>query len=527
MIQKRTQLSVLAVAALAIVALVGVALLASGGAPAQATATIIAPGVEGNSMPQPQDTPRHAAPEACPAEGQAAAVVDSGHYALFDVYWNPVEGELTNTVCPPSVVYVPEDEDEGTSARDDRFPSSIDITAEPPTIIHIPISAKVDLRAPDTPYTEDNYPDLWTADNNEDRDTNSDGTPDGVGDGMVWALPACPPDSTSTGSLCLSFSAALLDPSDWDGNIQYLLGHVHQIDIDKQDPRYTLVYDVPVGGATGELTPLWDSSNAQFFVTEVAPGEYDRPTWFFTSRGTYEFQVHIRGNPNTSKDDPVSKDESVTSDVREYIIHVGAESDLGVTTSVEPALATGDATLDPGDNVTIEITASNAGPDTAPSAKVDVALPEGLTYSSHNTATGTTTTPTPASGHIGELGVTNDENSSNADHHGNGGCGNSWEDVDHEGDDFRHRGREDHGDRKWRENREDIPCAGAGPDSGQQHGYGHDHGGDQRQRGPDVPGHAVGAGEFAGWNQRGRPGRSEGAGHRRHADLRADRRRRG
>ena len=82
MTQKRTQLSVFVVAALAIVALVGVALLASGGAPAQATATIIAPGVEGNSMPQ-QQTP--ATPEACPGDEsrpneQAARVVDSGHY---------------------------------------------------------------------------------------------------------------------------------------------------------------------------------------------------------------------------------------------------------------------------------------------------------------------------------------------------------------------------------------------------------------------------------------------------------------
>ena len=393
------QLSVVAVAALAVFAVAAVMLLA-GGAPAQATATMIAPGGEDNSMPQ-QQGPRHAAPEACPAEGQAARVVDSGHYALFDVYWNPEEGELTNNPCPPSVEHVPGSRG---SARDDRSPSSINILAEPPTIIHIPISAKVDLADPDTPYTETNFQDLWDADNLENRDTN--------GDGIVWALPACPPDGDpSEVGLCISFSAALLEPTDWDGNIEYLLGHVHQIDIDKQDPRYTLVYDVPAGGATGELTPLWDSSDARSFVTEVEPGGYDRPTWFFTSRGTYEFQVLVRGNPDRDKGDPVSKDESVTSDVREYIIHVGAESDLGVTTSVEPALATGDATLDPGDNVTIEITASNAGPDTAPSTRVDVALPEGLTYSSHSAATGTEYNPTTGVWNIGELAVTNDENS--------------------------------------------------------------------------------------------------------------------
>ena len=68
-------------------------------------------------------------------------MVDSGQYALFDVYWNPDEEELTNNTCPPSTEYVRV----GRGARIDRSPSSIDITAEPPTIIHIPHSAMVNL----------------------------------------------------------------------------------------------------------------------------------------------------------------------------------------------------------------------------------------------------------------------------------------------------------------------------------------------------------------------------------------------
>jgi len=375
MIQKRTQLSVLVVAALAIVALVGAALLASGGAPAQATATIIAPGVEGNSMPQ-QQTP--ATPEACPGDEsrpneQAARVVDSGHIALFDVWWNPEEGELTNSSCPPTVEHVP-GEDDGlgniiTPARDDRSPSSINIDE---TVIHIPSSAKVTLNESD--YPKSNYRAVWEADDAEN--------PNGDGDRIVWMLQACPPNGTPpAGGLCISYSAALLDPAYWDGDIEYLVGHVHQVDIDKQDPRYVLVYDVPDGEA-GQPDLRWDSSDGRVDQVQVAPGGYDRPMWFFTSRGAYEFQVHIRGNPDTTRDDPRSKDESVTSDVREYILHVGAESDLGVEATVTPESSS------PGDDVTIEITAGNAGPDTAPSTKVDVDLPEGLTYSSHNTATG-------------------------------------------------------------------------------------------------------------------------------------------
>ncbi len=98
--------------------------------------------------------------------------------------------------------------------------------------------------------------------------------------------------------------------------------------------------------------------------------------------------MHIRGNPNhaTKRSDglkPISPDDSVTSDMRTYIIHVVAEADLGVTATVTPDNPS------PNDTVTITITASNAGPETAPETSVDVTLPPGLTYSSHAPASDT------------------------------------------------------------------------------------------------------------------------------------------
>lgn len=400
---KPLQLSVMAVAFLAVVAVAAVMLLSSGN-PAQAdTAATIAPDNGGNLSPLPQKkkatptpaptrAPRvHATPEPCPGEtgndNATADVVDSGHIALFDVWWNPDEGELTNTSCPPTVAHA--------GGSDTRSPSSINIAK---TVIHIPNSTKIDLST-STTYTRTNYPELWAADDAENRDINNDGTFDGVGDRQVWALPACPPDGTpATNGLCLSFSAVLLDPADWTrdpdaaadapATIEYHIDHVHQIDIDKQDPRYTLAYDAPA--ATGKNDALWSSHNARVAVMPVAPGEYERPTWFFTSRGTYELQVHIRGNPEQSAGalgglDPLGKEPSVTSDVREYIIHVGAEADLGVGVTATPE------SVSPTNDVTITVTASNAGPETAPDNKVDVTLPEGLTYSSH-TPTGATFT---------------------------------------------------------------------------------------------------------------------------------------
>jgi len=301
-------------------------------------------------------------------------VVDSGHYALFDVWWNDVEEELTNTVCPPSVEYVPESEDEGETipARTDRTASTIDITAEPPTIIHIPSSAKVTLS--ESNYPNDKYEKVWEADDKEN--------PTGDGDRLVWVLPACPPNGPASNGLCISYSAALLNPADWEGDIEFIVTHVHQVDIDKQDQRYVVVYDVPDGEA-GRTVLRWYSSDQKTDEVLVAAGGYDRPMWFFPSRGAYEFQVYIRGNPNPKAADPISEDKSVTSDLREYIIHVGAEADLSAAMTVTPQ------SPEPGNDVTINITAANAGPDTAQETNVDVDLPDGLTFSSAQTATGT------------------------------------------------------------------------------------------------------------------------------------------
>ena len=345
---------------------------------ADATTINIAPGGDDNSIPQSDaatatPTPRpHATPEACAADGDVARVVDSGHYALFDVWWNDEEGELTNTLCPPSITYVPAKRDDFgdiiTPARVDRSPSSINITAEPPTIIHIPSSAKVTLSESNYPIGK--YADVWDADNAEN--------PDGDGDRNVWVLPACPPKGPTSNGLCISYSAALLNQADWTDSIEFIVTHVHQVDIDKQDRRYVAVYDVPDTGSSGAPEARWYSRNQKVDKVYVEAGGYDRPMWFFPSRGAYEFQVYIRGNPDATGSVPISTDKSVSSDLRSYILHVGAEADLDVSMEMTPQSPSA------GKNVSMEITASNSGPDTAPSTKVDVTLPEGLTHVSHS-----------------------------------------------------------------------------------------------------------------------------------------------
>ena len=397
--RRRTQLSVVAVAALAIFAVAAVMLLA-GGAPAQATTAALTPD-DGAAQERPQQTDKTPAPpEPCPGEAgnpnaEAARVVDSGHIALFDVWWNPVELELTNSSCPPTVTYVPEKLGRGGHpARVDRSPSNIDIAK---TIIHIPNSAKVTLN--DEEYPKGIYEALWDADAKENRDIDGDGTPNhGWGDGIVWALPACPPEEDDPFvPMCLSISAALLNQEDWVtaddqgfGKIDYLLDHVHQIDIDKQDPRYVLAYD--------GVFVRWDSSDVREANISVAPGEYENLKFFFTDRGTYQFQVHIGGYPeNKQHADPLSEDESVSSDMRTYIIHVGAEADLGVAATATPPSPA------PSDTVTVTIAASNHGPEAVPATSVDVTLPPGLTYASHVAPTGTDYASATGVWTIGEL----------------------------------------------------------------------------------------------------------------------------
>ena len=56
--------------------------------------------------------------------------------------------------------------------------------------------------------------------------------------------------------------------------------------------------------------------------------------------------------PELGGQDPIIDNPSVNGDVRTYVLHVGAEADLGVGVTVEPA-DSADTSLDPGDNVTI------------------------------------------------------------------------------------------------------------------------------------------------------------------------------
>ena len=474
---KPVQLSVMAVAALAVVA-VAAAMLLIGGAPAQATTATFAPptgdGIDfrpvqedppANPTPTPTPTPEpeeeeeHPQPEACP--NPATPVFSSGRLALFDVYWDtgsrdPKDKDtLRNNPCPPTVTWVPEREDTENEttipAHETRdSPPTVNIDS---TVIHVLSKYKKTLGLTNTaqqklyPFmfldTRDAKGNPYSA---NAKSGDKDGVPDELLNDHVWVLPTCDPGYSDSGTpstdpgysssstpateavagdddLCLIFSAALLDAAHWVTAVgetmrgpvrfEYVSGREKLVTPSERGQIFAF-QPYNATGVTAHNQVTWDTTAAATNGLAINPGAYQYRQWAFSEAGTYILSVQVVGHPDPDH----HPGKTLTSEVRQYIFHVGLEADLGVDVTVEAA-DSADTSLDPGDNVTITVTASNAGPDTATNTKVKVTLPAGLTYSSHNTATGTYTpgpdVSTPCVWTTGDLAVTNDDNTDTSD----------------------------------------------------------------------------------------------------------------
>ena len=374
--EKTTQLSVMAVAALAVFAVAAVMLL-SGGAPAQADTASLAPDSGGGHLwpeqpgpgqgpgpgptpgPTPEPTPQQTVPEECLTP--PVDVVSSGHYAIFEVYWNTGDSNLVNNPCPPEVTH---NADETVT----REASHIDIGH---TIMHVSGDANLTPRANNAadyrkwPFL---YPDAVDTNDNHMIEASEVGAPYSTN---VWALHDCSHDANpppTESDLCMGVSAGLLRSDDWR-HIDFEMESVREPGIGVADRGQAFVFykydDVPAG----EDQVLWGTHNAADTGIDIDAGEYLHPRWAFTQPGTYQFQVHVNGVP----DGDWTEAHSLTSVVRTYTVHVGTMADLSIGVTATPESAS------PGDDVTVTISASNGGPDTATSTKVDVSLPEGLT----------------------------------------------------------------------------------------------------------------------------------------------------
>ena len=289
------------------------------------------------------------APEACnpdPADEVSSSLVTlednterQEHLALFDVYWeygddtlDPNSKTLVTNPCPPTVVHsTTTDPITGVSTTTTtRSPSDIDIGH---TIIHIPSSELQQAAQGSTPAVV-SFKRTVTADGTKDYDgahydflrpEQEDGSR--AASAEVWVVPACEEDETPTRNddldppFCMGFSAGLLDPGDWNGDVQYEFESIREPGHATQGWGDFFVFHVENG------TPniIWRTDEADTNVYAITPGTYDHAFWAFTQPGTYVFQIQVKGHPNAPSInfEPVIEAETVTSEVRRYTFHVG------------------------------------------------------------------------------------------------------------------------------------------------------------------------------------------------------------
>ena len=293
------------------------------------------------------------------------ATITSGHYAVFDGYWDSVNKTMNLNLCPPAVEHMlvtptdpdPGEEKEEEPAEEDeqgdtpppqeevstRTASNIDIQR---TVFHIEGS---DFEHTLTAADVEEY-DFFKL--HEDKDNN--GVDDAVGQ-TVWWLKVDDPDTEADedSALAMGFSAALFDSDHWhldDGDsdltdegakpLQYEFEVIREPGIPITELGHVFAFDDTPAPTEGEganiKTAYWDSSEIDANALPLYPGKYHHFQWAFTKPGTYVISVQLKGhvrqtNPHSPGDDgydanwkPVSEKTVETSEVRQYVFQIGA-----------------------------------------------------------------------------------------------------------------------------------------------------------------------------------------------------------
>ena len=297
----------------------------------------------------PYDDPKPCGPDQVP--GNPDETITSGHYAVFDAYWDFDKETLNNNLCPPSVVHTIETQTDPVTYLDTkvevstRTASNVDIQR---TVFHLDSTFEHTLTATDV----ENY-DFFKLGDSDDSDSVDDAV-----DQTVWWIrtgdDAMTTDVTETESaLQMGFSAGLFDSKYWyladeSGTevepLQYEFEAIREPGIPPEEYGHFFAFDDSPPSDALNKTAEWDSSDADTNALPLYPGEYQHFQWAFTKPGTYVISVQLKGhvrqtNPHeaTHQDydenwKPISGDSTVTSEVKRYTFHVGA-----LTLNDEPA----------------------------------------------------------------------------------------------------------------------------------------------------------------------------------------------
>ena len=335
-IRRKAQLSVAAVAALAIFALAAVMLLAGGFTTGTAQADDRGGGTGGDTPTSPQPCgpglPDANFPDP-PAE-----MVPSGHYALFDAYWLPdpgladdtKTGTLNTNLCPPAATH----KEVGTEEVTTLSASNIDLRT---TIIHVGDQYEADVVATDaeagtTKLSLEKYTEVrkglgLLGPKNEKL-------PLPANTKVHWLR--LEDGDLPPSDLVLGFSTGKLDGDYWhnhDGGptFQYEMESVRVLGANPADLPHVLTYWEPeIRTDVGTAKIVWDSSDVDTNAMPQGAGEYEHLEWVFTKPGTYVLSVHLKGHVRQSKPanfvgswEKRTPEKTVTSVPHRYVFQVG------------------------------------------------------------------------------------------------------------------------------------------------------------------------------------------------------------
>ena len=289
--------------------------------------------------------------------------VTTGHFILFDAYWQNTTGGDTDDVnsgvlhtnlCPPKVTTTTQTDPEGnTTIVTSLTASGLDVDE---AIIHV-------LDTHETTAVAG-----AAGDPNGDKLRLDQYTKVGAyidaGDSVWWLRlddPDLPGDQTT--DLALGFSTMRFDGQYWggapDGGLpfRYKFELQRNPGIDADDHPHFLTYRARESGQT-EAELVWDTADPDDDSHDVhmEAGQLADLQWIFTQPGTYELSVHLLGYvrrtaPSGADADwePISGNQTIaeTSEVKRYVIQVGSRLDeveppkFGVTRSIPENSAAG------------------------------------------------------------------------------------------------------------------------------------------------------------------------------------------
>ena len=349
--------------------------LPGGGTSAYADPQPCGPGANTAFMPEPHE-------------------ITSGHFYLFDAYWedttaqqstNGNTGVLHTNTCPPKLGKVTKIDDFGSEETVIAVTDSgIDVDE---AIFHVLDRHKVDVVATNAEATAgqlslEEYPDVRTGLGLRANDPVPAGT-------QVWWLRLDDPDTTATNEksdLTLGFSTSRFGDEHWggarDGGLpfRYKFEFQRNPGIPPQKHPAFLAYPAPKAG-NGEADPVWDTIVADTGDMAMEPGLNRDLQWVFTRPGTYRISSHLQGwvrqdarDEDGSDWERISPWETETSEVKRYLIQVGDPLDeeeppvFGVNLSVPENSAAGTALGNPipvyrTESTTLEYTLSGEGSD--------------------------------------------------------------------------------------------------------------------------------------------------------------------